>query len=297
MPLKYRIKHTTSYEYATSVQVSHNQIMLMPKNLPYCNTLAHSLKVEIDGEDAQPVLRKRDDYYGNTVHAFSLETSHRAMSISSTARVDIYPCEVSPTDDSPSWEEVIESIKQTSDPRWLEATQFRFTSARIETNEVYRAYASESFTPGRPILEAAFELTQRIFADFKYDPLATHVNTPTVEAFENRHGVCQDFAHIQIACLRSLGVSAKYVSGYLRTLPPPGKERLIGADQSHAWVAVYCGPKLGWVDVDPTNNCLTGEGHITIAHGRDYEDVVPIRGVFLGGNKHKISVSVDVAPV
>lgn len=292
----YRIKHITRYEYATNVQISHNQVMLMPKNLPGSSTLKHRLKVETDGVDAMPALRKRDDYFANVVHSFSLERSHKSMSVTSFGQVEVFPREIKSGDASPPWEEIISSVQTTTDPRWLEATQFRFPSSRIRTDETFRNYALESFTAERPVLESAFELTQRIFSDFEYDPDATHVNTPTAESFDLRRGVCQDFAHIEIACLRSLGLSAKYVSGYLRTLPPPGKPRLVGADQSHAWLAVYCGPKLGWVDLDPTNNCLTGEGHITIAHGRDYEDVVPIRGVFLGGGKHKISVSVDVAP-
>ena len=153
----------------------------------------------------------------------------------------------------------------------------------------------QSFTKARPILPAALDLTQRIFQDFAYDTTATDVYTSTAEAFELRRGVCQDFAHVQIACLRSIGLSARYVSGYLRTHPLPGQEKLVGADQSHAWISVYCGQKHGWIDLDPTNNKPSDLDHIPLAWGRDYHDVVPVRGVFLGGGHHQISVSVDVA--
>ena len=161
----------------------------------------------------------------------------------------------------------------------------------------FEQYARHSFPTGRPILEAVLDLNQRIHRDFQYDPAATHVHTPTEEAYALRRGVCQDFSHVQIACLRALGLSARYVSGYLRTHAPTGQPRLIGADQSHAWVSVYCGQRIGWIDVDPTNDKLSDLDHIPIAWGRDYSDVVPVRGVFLGGGKHQVTVSVDVAPV
>ncbi|HBE71731.1 MAG TPA: transglutaminase, partial [Planctomycetaceae bacterium] len=188
-----------------------------------------------------------------------------------------------------------ESVRTGVDPGWFEARQFALPSRRVTPNSDFEQYARECFPPGANILECAQRLTERIYTEFKYAPGATDVNTPVETALSQKHGVCQDFAHVQIACLRSIGLSARYVSGYLRTLPPPGKPRLVGADQSHAWLSLYCGG-LGWVDLDPTNNCMPGSEHITIAHGRDYEDVVPVRGVFLGGGSHKISVSVDVEP-
>lgn len=290
--IMYRVQHTTSYKYASAVRVSHNQVMLTPRGTPHSETHKHRLLVK----PTPPTMHRREDYFGNSVHAFSLEDSHREMSISATAQVEVFVNPLQPDAESQPWESVIGDIEQTTDPRWLEAGQFRFASRRIPLSDEFSGYVKTSFQPKRPILEASLELTHRIFEDFEYDTFATHVNTPTPEAFEGRKGVCQDFAHVQIACLRSIGVSARYVSGYLRTLPAAGKERLVGADQSHAWVSVYCGPQLGWVDLDPTNKCLAGEGHITIAYGRDYDDVVPIRGVFLGGGEHEISVSVDVAP-
>ena len=159
------------------------------------------------------------------------------------------------------------------------------------------AYAKESFPAGRPILQATADLTRRIYEDFEYRPQSTDVNTQVAEVFGKRVGVCQDFAHLQIACLRSLGLAARYVSGYLRTIPPPGKPRLVGADASHAWLGVYCGGDVPWIDFDPTNNMIPDTDHVAVAYGRDYGDVCPVQGVFVGGGDHTLSVSVDVAPM
>jgi transglutaminase-like putative cysteine protease len=158
------------------------------------------------------------------------------------------------------------------------------------------SYASASFTTGRPLLEAVCDLTRRIYTDFTYDPKATSVSTPLSDVLRDRHGVCQDFAHLQIGCLRALGLAARYVSGYLVTQPSPGHAPLVGVQASHAWVSVY-GPGCGWIDLDPTNNVLPSDRHITVAIGRDYGDVSPINGVFLGGGEHTMDVAVDVVPV
>ena len=178
----------------------------------------------------------------------------------------------------------------------LEAYQFVFESPRIRTNAEFADYAAQSFTPGRPFAEALRHLTTRIFQDFRFDAKATNVRTPTEEVFRKRRGVCQDFAHLQIACLRSLRLAARYVSGYLRTYPPPGRARLIGADASHAWVSAFC-PGVGWLDVDPTNNVVPSGGHVTLAWGRDYGDVSPLRGLILGGRDHALKVAVDMEPL
>ncbi|MEM6799626.1 MAG: transglutaminase family protein, partial [Planctomycetota bacterium] len=180
--------------------------------------------------------------------------------------------------------------------QWAPPYQFAFPSALAPTSPTLAEYAAESFTPGRPIVESLRDLNARINKDFDYDPRATTVTTPVLEAFAKRAGVCQDFAQVGISCLRSLGLAARYVSGYLRTAPPPGKPRLVGADASHAWLSLYCG-ELGWVDADPTNNTLAGADHVTVAVGRDYSDICPIQGVFVGGGSHVMSVSVDVAPI
>ncbi len=289
----YRIQHTTTYKYASPVRVSHNQVMLTPRSVQGSSVEKHRLTVTPHPQE----FFKREDFFGNAIHAFSIEDDHRSLTVTATAKVEVVSSGLSPDMPSPAFEDVIAGVCDMSDPRWLDATQFRYASRRIAPGLDYKKYALTSFTPRRPILEAGFEFTQRIFTDFAYDTSATDVNTPTAVSFEKRRGVCQDFAHVQIACLRSLGLPCRYVSGYLRTEPPAGQPRLVGADQSHAWVSLYCGPDLGWIDFDPTNKCLAGDGHITLAYGRDYEDVVPIRGVFLGGGNHTISVSVDVAPI
>lgn len=289
----YRISHVTTYTYDSPVRVCHNLLMLTPRSDGVASSHGHRVTVK-----PHPiVIHRRDDYFGNTVHAFSIEESHRQLVISASGRIEVCYGPAPLVDPDSAWEHVLDEVQAQTDPRWLEVCQFHFNSSRIKASPEFVDYARVSFPAGRPILEAVLELTQRIFEDYSYDTAATHVGTPTEEAFALKRGVCQDFAHIQIACLRSLGLSARYVSGYLRTHPLPGLPRLVGADQSHAWVSVYCGQQLGWVDVDPTNNKLCDADHIPIAWGRDYDDVVPIRGVFLGGGQHSISVSVDVNPL
>lgn len=288
----YRLSHVTTYSYDSPVRVCHNLVMLTPRNTSAVELVNHRVTIK-----PHPlVLHRREDYFGNTLHAFSIEENHRQLTVSASGRVEVAYSELPPASKTPPWEQVREAVSAQSDPRWLEACQFRFNSQRIHASPEFADYARHSFAPDRPILDAAFELTQRIYRDYTYDTTATNVHTPTKDAFELRRGVCQDFAHVQIACLRSMGLCARYVSGYLRTHPPAGQTKMIGADQSHAWVSVYCGQQLGWVDLDPTNNKYCHIDHIPIAWGRDYSDVVPIRGVFLGGGKHTITVSVDVAP-
>lgn len=288
----YRISHVTTYTYESPVRVCHNLVMLTPRS----DWVARSTNHRVIVKPHPLVVNRREDYFGNTIHAFSIEESHRQLTVSASGRIEVEYAPLPSASTTPAWEQVRESVIAQSDLRWLEACKFRFPSERIMLDNDFASYALQSFVPARPILDAAFELTQRIYSDFKYDTRATTVHTPTKDAFANRHGVCQDFAHIQIACLRSLGLCARYVSGYLRTLPPPGQTKLVGADQSHAWISIYCGQQLGWVDLDPTNNQYCHVSHIPIAWGRDYADVVPIRGVFLGGGSHKIHVSVDVSP-
>ena len=192
------------------------------------------------------------------------------------------------------WGQVLSCLGAQTDPNWLEANAFRYSSALVLRDRLAREYAARVFTPGRPIHEASVALTAMIHREFTYKPGTTHVGTTSNEALRNHEGVCQDFAHAMLAALRSLGIPARYVSGYLRTIPPKGQPRLIGADQSHAWVGVYMGPSLGWVDLDPTNDMHAHTDHIPIAVGRDYSDVAPIRGSFLGGGASRMSVSVDV---
>jgi transglutaminase-like putative cysteine protease len=191
---------------------------------------------------------------------------------------------------------VRDALHAHSDGEALAACEFAYDSSRIIRSPDLAAFAAESFPPGRPIIEAVANLTERVNHDFEYDPRSTTVTTPVSEVLRLRKGVCQDFAHLQIAALRSLGLAARYVSGYLRTYPPEGQPRLVGVDASHAWLAVYCGPQ-GWIDVDPTNNLFPDLEHLTVAWGRDYSDVCPLKGVYLGGGHHTLAVSVNVEPL
>ena len=290
--MRYKITHTTSYIYGEPVKVCHNLIMLTPRPTPHLQTHSHRLVIRPTPGHSS---RRKDDF-GNFVHALSIEESHRRLSITATSRVTVDEVPLPAADTTPSWEDISSSIAQSSDPNWFHACRFLFDSPRVRQGAAFREYALKSFPGKRPILEGVLDLTSRIHRDFKYDANATQVDTLTEDAFKLRRGVCQDFAHIQIACLRSLGLPARYVSGYLRTIPPPGKPRLVGVDQSHAWLSVYCGP-AGWIDVDPTNDTACRTDHIPLAFGRDYKDVTPVRGVFLGGGQHTLKVEVDVCPL
>jgi transglutaminase-like putative cysteine protease len=207
--------------------------------------------------------------------------------------VDVHPERGPDPKATPPWEHALHVLRQERDPETLDAYQYAFDSPYIRLGADLAAYAAPSFPTGRPLLDAALDLTRRIHADYRYDPTATTTATPLEKVMELRRGVCQDFAHLQIGCLRSLGLAARYVSGYLLTNPPPGRPRLVGADASHAWLSVYC-PGSGWIDLDPTNNQIPHDNHILVAWGRDYEDVSPVNGVVLGGGKHYVTVAVDV---
>ncbi len=291
--MKYKVTHTTAYNYESPVRVCHNLVMLSPRNDGPVRVQKHHLKIS----PRPQVMHAREDFFGNQMHAFSVEESHRQLKVTSVSRLRVLQHKPVKAEETRPWESIVEAISSGTDPRWISAAPFQFDSRKIQRSDTFREYALMDFTPGRPILLCALELMNRIHTEFKYDPAATFVNTLPHEVFAIKRGVCQDFAQVGISALRSIGLSARYVSGYLRTVPPEGKERLIGADQSHAWISLYCGPETGWVDMDPTNDCICATDHIPIAWGRDYQDVVPVRGVFLGGGQHTLSVSVDVVPV
>ncbi len=290
--MKYKVTHTTTYEYSANVPLCQNETRLAPRNDAGQTCEYHRLAVHPKPGE----MTKRTDYFGNTVNQFSLSTGHRSLRVTAISRIRIHPS-VSPLPGTtPPWEQVRDGLNQNRTRVGLDIYQFAFASPHVECNQELARYATESFTPGRPILEALIELTKRIYTDVVYDTQATTVSTPVMEVFQHRRGVCQDMAHLQIACLRSIGLAARYVSGYLRTVPLDGAPRLVGADASHAWLSLYCGT-LGWIDVDPTNNVLPGVDHITVAWGRDYSDVCPISGMFVGGGRHKLTVAVNVMPM
>ena len=287
----YRVRHVTTYTYEDPVSVSHHLLRLTPRNLP--GQVCHETQISILPEP--PVTTTGSDYFGNIQTFFTLQEPHDSLVVEATSELEVHAAEPRDLSASPPWETVVESLVTDHSEEGLDAYQFVFDSQRVAASRELADYARSAFPTGRPLLQAVLELMRKLHRDFRFDAKATEVSTPVQEFFQKRRGVCQDFAHLQIACLRSLGLPARYISGYLRTLPPPGQPRLVGADASHAWCSAWS-PGAGWVDFDPTNNCVPTDGHITVAWGRDYSDVSPIHGVLLGGAKHTLDAGVDVMP-
>lgn len=285
----YYIKHYTDYQYVDTVALSHNLVHLTARGCPGQTCLRHELEVSIP----PAVLTFQDDFFGNPVTLFTVQVPHRKLSVCAVNEVEVHPAAAPEPMRTVPWEQVRSTLRADRGAPTLDAYQFTFDSPYISRDEALGGYASPSFGPGRPLLDAVLDLTRRIHADFRYDTTATTTATPLSDVLALRRGVCQDFAHLEIGCLRSLGLAARYVSGYLLTTPPPGQQRLVGADASHAWLSVYC-PPFGWIDVDPTNDQIPYDRHIVLAWGRDYDDVSPIRGVILGGGPHSVAVGVDV---
>lgn len=290
--MTYNITHRTLYDYAAPVTVSQHVARLQPLATDTQARENFSLKIF-----PEPTLRKeRKDYFGNQLCLFSIQQVHKKLEIITHSRVSVVPRPPIAPETSPAWEEVAALFRDPVSPEVVGAYEFVFDSPQVRASFELAEYARASFDAETPLLAGVTDLNRRIFTDFKYDPKATTIATPLEEVLQRRRGVCQDFAHLGIAFLRSIGLPARYVSGYLRTRPPEGKPRLVGADASHAWFSVFC-PGTGWVDFDPTNNCLPGEEHITVAYGRDFGDVSPVAGILTGGGQHEVKVSVDVAEV
>ncbi len=287
----YDIRHITTYDYEAPVSYSLCALRLRPTSRAGQKVL--SVAVELD----PPAARRfpRTCFFGNSFEIVRIDDEHRALEVTATARIAVARPE--PPAVTPPWEEVREQAFGIHDLGPQSPAHFIYASRSVSLDEPVVAYARASFPPEREILDGARDLMRRIWDDFDYDPKATLVSTPLGEAFVKRRGVCQDFAHIMIAGLRGLGLPARYVSGYLRTVPPEGKERLEGADATHAWVSVWCGPFDGWVGLDPTNNIPVGDDHIILAEGRDYADVAPMVGVILSSGEQDVTVAVDVIPV
>ncbi len=295
--VNYRITHITRYRYSHPVAICQNQLRMLPRTFDsaFVHVSCNRSKATVKPQPEQ--LVEHLDYFGNRVLSFAIESLHQHLEVAVRSEVTVSPGDLDLKADRTSWEQVRDRVNQRLNPLWYETQEYQFDSPRIRRSEAFEDYAKPSFTPGRPVAEAALDLTRRIHADFKYDTTVTDVNTTTEDALKLKAGVCQDFAHVQIACLRSVGLPARYVSGYLRTEPAQGKERLVGADQSHAWVSLYAGQTLGWIDLDPTNACISDVNHVPICIGRDYSEVSPMRGVVLGGGETVLRVSVDVEPI
>lgn len=291
----YVVVHETRYEYEQPVGLSRQIVHLTPRTTAWQVLHRHALQVTPQPE----ILAVAEDAFGNPLTSLCIEASHDVLSVRAESWVEV-TARVHPEDTAtPAWDDVRARLAYQAGrrltPADLDATRFLFESTRVRNKRELATWASTCFPPGTPLLVGVRRLMNRIHAELTFDPKATTVSTPVMEVFERRRGVCQDFAHLMLSCLRSMGIPSRYVSGYLLTRPPPGRKRLVGADASHAWVSVYC-PDHGWVDADPTNNLFPSLEHVTLGWGRDYDDVIPLRGVLLGGGDHELAIEVTVAP-
>jgi transglutaminase-like putative cysteine protease len=287
--MNYIVTHTTDYIYQAPSSLCHNIMVQTPKNLPFQQVEYY----EQDIDPAPQYLHKNLDFFENETTHFSIEKSHKKLMVTSKSSVSLSsPSWMSAIpDQTPPWEQVrnwLHTINAENDIR-----QFYLQSKHVDFADGVQEYALHSFKPGRPIMEAMQELNTRIHDDFTFTPGFTDISTPISEVFASKKGVCQDYAHFSLACLRSIGLAARYVSGYLETLPPPGKPKMVGADASHAWIALYI-PELDWVEFDATNNLLVNDKHIRVAVGRDFADVTPLKGIIYSAGKQTMKVSVDV---
>ena len=287
--MRYRVHHVSKYAYGSPVDLAVHMVHLRPRPLPFQHVISERIVT------IPPAARRREghDPFGNQVTWLFLDLPHADFEIAaeSVVEVNFPPPPIAAA--TPPWEMVAEDAHG---PEGWRAAEFRFDSPMAEAREEARVYAAPSFPPGRPVLEGLLELNARIRKEFRFRAGVTTVSTPVAQVLQRREGVCQDFSHVMISALRALGLPARYVSGYIRTKPPPGQPRRQGSDQSHAWVGCWLGPEHGWVDLDPTNNLVVRDEHVVLGWGRDYGDVSPIRGVILGGGEHSLSVSVDLAP-
>jgi transglutaminase-like putative cysteine protease len=290
--MKFEISHRTAYRYGSPVVQSHHLVHLRPRAGPVQAVGRHSLLIE-----PAPVSRiDLVDYFDNEATILYIEDEHAECVIHSRSTVEVHAPPAPDLEQSSPWEEVTKRAVAADGRLDISVLQFGCESRHTRPIPEALALARECFPAGTPVLAGAWRLTERIHSDFSFDPTATDISTPVARVFAERRGVCQDFAHVALACLRALGLPARYVSGYLLTRPPPGREKLQGADASHAWVSVWA-PEAGWVDYDPTNGLIPQEEHITIGYGRDYDDVSPVAGVLLGGDHQTMTVAVDVSVV
>jgi transglutaminase-like putative cysteine protease len=289
----YRVKHVTTYRYTEPVLLAHHLAHLTPRHSPFQSCLRTQLKIT-------PTPAETDehghDYYGNPVTFFAMREPHSTLAVHVASRVEVKDRETPDPSRALDWEGIKDPLDGLRGDRLLEIADFCYDSPYVAVTQAIRDYAAHSFHVGRTALECVLDFNHRIHSDFAYDPAATTVATPLAQVLSERRGVCQDFAHLAIAGLRAMGIPARYVSGYLLTQPPPGKPKLRGSDASHAWLSVFL-PEFGWIDIDPTNDCMPEDEHVTLGWGRDFGDVSPLCGVVLGGGEHRLRVGVDVEPV
>ena len=288
---RYNVEHETRYAYTAPVSQSWQLARLTPRALPWQTLISHELQIEPKADER----RDERDSFGNMVTHFALHGAHRVLSVRMNCRVEVLPRPELPVDAHITWEAVRDVIRREPPRGDLEPASMSEPTPLVPLSDAACAYAAASFARGRPWYDAVFDLMQRIHADFEFEPGATTVSTSVDEVLYQRSGVCQDFAHLMLACLRGMGLPARYVSGYLLTDPKPGEARLMGVDASHAWVAAYS-PLHGWVEFDPTNNQLADQRYITLTWGADFADVVPLRGVIFGGGDQRMDVEVSVIP-
>jgi len=287
--MKYHVNHITDYIYDSPASLCHNIMFQIPHDFSFQKVLHYGYSIY----PSPSFETLRTDFFDNKYLYFSIERTHKKLTVVSESQLELTEpawMKTNPADTQP-WELVVNWLKSTE--AMNDIRQFYLESDHVKFIEGVREYALESFKPGRPIMEAMLELNSRIFKDFKFTPGFTDISTPLDKVFEYKKGVCQDFAHFALACVRSVGLAARYMSGYIETLPPPGKPKLIGADASHAWIALYI-PGLDWVEFDATNNLLVSDKHLRVAVGRDFADITPLKGIVYSAGSQKMRVSVDV---
>lgn len=289
--MKFAVSHRTTYRYRRPVMRSHHVVHLRPRQSTSQRVIHHSLLIE----PAPASQTERTDTFGNPTSLLRIEDQHSEFVVHARSSVEVTRPTLPELDHSPAFEAIATAATQAGDNLDTDVLQFTCPSRHTPNSRALHDFARTSFPAGKPVLAGAMNLTTRIFREFKFDPTATDVSTPVLRVLEMKRGVCQDFAHLALAALRSLGLPARYVSGYLLTRPPPGQLKLRGTDASHAWFSVWA-PEAGWVDFDPTNGIIPAGEHITVAYGRDYEDISPVSGVLLGGGDQTMSIAVDVEP-
>ncbi|HSW03177.1 transglutaminase family protein [Aquabacterium sp.] len=295
-PRMLAVRHETCYDYDTPVEVAHHSAHLRPRETELQRVQGWELRIDPAPEGGRDAVQESRDAFGNWRHGFSHARVHERLTVVSRFRVQLLPPPLLDVDNSPPWQQVAQSLRYRAGAQQPDAVEFVLGSPFAAHHALLAEFGNGLFEPERPLLGLAWALMDRVHERIRYQPHSTDVATDALQALKQGRGVCQDFAHLMIGTLRSHGLAARYISGYLLTQPPPGQPRLVGADASHAWVAVWC-PLNGWVALDPTNNVAVAQDHVTLAHGRDYADVAPLRGVIRGGGSTPPHVGVTVEPL